>query len=71
MPIVASFPLFDTTVSFTFPVCRIKNSIGRIALNKDRLLFGNGYDFPTAVEGRKECLGVEFAELLGRRTGTH
>ena len=40
---------------------------GRVALSKDRLLFGKGYDFPTAVEGRKECLGIEFAAFLGRR----
>jgi hypothetical protein len=60
MPIVASFPILY-----------IKDSIGRVALNKDRLLFGKSYDLPTAVHGRKECLGIEFAEFLGRRTGTH
>ncbi|MGA8342000.1 MAG: hypothetical protein WB781_08690, partial [Candidatus Sulfotelmatobacter sp.] len=49
----------------------IKNSIGRVALNKDYLLFGKGCDFPTAVDGRKEGLGIEFAAFLGRRTGTH
>jgi len=54
-----------------FSCLYIKNSIGRVALNKDRLLFGKGYDFPTAVEGRKECLGIEFDAFLGRRTGAH
>jgi hypothetical protein len=39
MPMVASFPIFDTTVSFTFPSFYIKNGIGRVALSKDRLLF--------------------------------
>jgi len=70
MPIVASFPLFDTTVSFTFPFY-IKNSIGRVPLNKDRLLFGKRCDLPTAVDGRKEGLGIEFAEFLGRYDGCH
>jgi hypothetical protein len=30
----------------------IKNSTGRVALRKDRLLFGKGYDLSTAVDGR-------------------
>jgi hypothetical protein len=71
MPIVASFPLFDTTVSFTFPSLYIKNSIGRVALNKDRLLLGKSFDLPTAVDGRKESLGIEFAEFLRRYDGCH
>src|SRR5439155_3764509 len=49
----------------------IKNSIGRVALNKDRLLFGKRCDLPTAVDGRKEGLGIEFAEFLGRYDGCH
>jgi hypothetical protein len=44
----------------------IKNSIGRVALNKDRLLLAKSCDLPTAVEGRKECLRIEFADFLGR-----
>jgi hypothetical protein len=49
----------------------VKNSIGRVALNKDRLLFGKRCDLPTAVDGRKECLGIEFAAFLGRNYGCH
>src|SRR5882724_6869674 len=40
----------------------IKNSVGRVALNKDWLLFGKSCDRPTAVDGRKEGVGIEFAE---------
>ena len=39
----------------------IKHSIGRVALSKNRLFFGKSRDLPTAVDGRKECLGIEFA----------
>jgi hypothetical protein len=38
-------------------------------LNKDRLFFGS-YDFPTAVEGRKERLGVELLSFWPP-PGTH
>src|ERR1700687_3531937 len=48
----------------------VKNSIGRIALGKDRLLFGKSFDLSTAVDGGKECLGIEFA-FLGRYHGCH
>jgi hypothetical protein len=51
MPMVASFPVFDTTVSFTFPYLYIKNSIGRVALRKDHMLLGKSCDLPTAVYG--------------------
>jgi hypothetical protein len=44
----------------------VKNSIGGVALSKDRLLFGKSYDLPTAVDGRKEYLGIKFPEFLGR-----
>ena len=47
----------------------VKNSIGRVARNKDRLLFGKSCDLPTAVDGRKECFGIEFAAFLGRYHG--
>jgi len=49
------------------PSPNIKNSIGRVALNKDGLLFAKGCDFPTAVDCRKEGLGIEFAAFLSRR----
>jgi hypothetical protein len=43
------------------------HSIGRVALSKDRLVLGKSRDLPTsAVDGRKECLGIEFDEFLGR-----
>ena len=42
----------------------IKNIIGRVPLSKDCLLFGKSCDLPTAVDGRKKCLGVEFAAFL-------
>jgi hypothetical protein len=57
--------------SFYLSFLYIKNSIGRVALSKNRLLFVKSYDLPTTVNGRKECLGIEFAEFLGVRTGTH
>jgi hypothetical protein len=45
----------------------IENSIARIALNKNRLLLAKGCDLPTAaVDGGKECFGIEFDEFLGR-----
>jgi hypothetical protein len=49
----------------------IKNSIGRVALNKDRLRLGKSYDPPTTIDGRKECLGIELDEFLGRYHGCH
>ena len=71
MPMVASFPLVrhngESYLSFLY----IKNSIGRVALRKDRLFFAKSCDLPTAVDGRKECLGIEFAEFLGRYYGCH
>src|SRR5450755_4258643 len=51
MPIVASFPICDTTVSFTFPSLYIENSVGRVALSKYRLLFWKSFDLSTAVDG--------------------
>src|ERR1700745_1189954 len=63
MPIVASFPVFDTTVSFIFPCLNVKDSIGRVALNKNRLFLNERCDLPAAVDGRKESPGVEFAEF--------
>src|ERR1700730_4671625 len=49
----------------------IKNSIGQVALNKDRLLLGKSFDLPTTVDSRKECLGIEFAASLGRYHECH
>src|SRR5271168_1607707 len=49
----------------------IKNSIRRVALCKDHLLIGKSSDLPAAVNGRKECLRIEFTGCLGRSAGTH
>src|SRR5581483_5215190 len=49
----------------------IKNSIGRVALNKDRLLFGKSCDLPAAIHRREKCLGTKFAQLLGCHHGRH
>ena len=49
----------------------IKNSIRWVALNEDRLLLGKSRDLSTAVDGRKECLGIEFAECCGRYHGCY
>ena len=54
---------------FYLSLLYIKNRIARVALSKDRLLFGKSCDLPTAVHGRKECLGIEFAEFLGYHSG--
>jgi len=48
------------------PGLNVKNSIGRVALDKDRLLFCESHDLPSAADGRKEFLGIEFAAFLGR-----
>jgi hypothetical protein len=45
----------------------IKNSIGGVALSKDRLLFAKSYDLPPAVDERKECLGIELSSFSCRR----
>jgi hypothetical protein len=66
MPIVASFPISDTTVSFIFPFLYVKNSIGWVALSKDRLPFCKSFNVSAAIDGRKKCLGIELAEFLGR-----
>ena len=42
----------------------IKNSVGGVALNEDRLLLRKSSDLSTAVDGRKECIRIEFAEFL-------
>jgi hypothetical protein len=49
----------------------VKNSIGRIALSKDRLPLGKNFDLSTAVNGGKEGLGVEFLAFLDRRHEWH
>src|SRR5580692_3324797 len=49
----------------------IKNSIGRVALSKDCLLFGKNFDLSTAVDGRKECLSIKFDDVLGHRHEWH
>src|ERR1700720_963898 len=47
---------------FYLSFLNVKNSIGRIALSKDRLLFGKSFDLSTTANGRKECLGIEFVD---------
>jgi hypothetical protein len=51
---------------FYSPFLNVKNSISRVALNKDQVLFGKDCDCPAAVNGRKECLGIKFAAFLSR-----
>jgi hypothetical protein len=72
MPIVASFPLCDTngeSYPLTVPCLYVKNGIGQVTLNKDRLLLTKSCDFSPAIDGRKKCLGIEFAEFLSRHHG--
>jgi hypothetical protein len=57
----------ESDLSFLY----IKNSIGRIALNEDRLLLAKSCDLPAAIDGRKKCLGIEFGAFLGRRHGSY
>ena len=65
-------PDFRHNGEFYLSLLYIKNSVGRIALSKDRLLFGKCFDLPTAaVDGRKERLGIEFAEFIGRYHECH
>jgi hypothetical protein len=49
----------------------IKNSVRWVTLNKDRLLLGKLCDLSTAVNGRKECLSIEFAAFLRRCPAFH
>jgi hypothetical protein len=35
-------------------------------LSKDDAPLGKRFDLSTAIDGRKECLGIEFDGLLGR-----
>src|ERR1700720_4005307 len=56
---------------FYLSFLNIKNSIGRIPLNKDRLFCAKRRDLPSAVEGRKKRLGIEFSECLGLYRGCH
>src|ERR1700687_2380203 len=44
----------------------IKNRIGRVALNKDRLIFGKSCYCPAVLDGRKEGLGIESCASLNR-----
>src|ERR1700686_4018039 len=47
----------------------VKNGIGQVTLNKDRLFLTKRCDFSPAIDGRKKCLGIEFAEFLSRHHG--
>jgi hypothetical protein len=49
----------------------VENGIGRVALGKNCPPLWNSFDLSTAVDGPKECLGVELDGLLGRRHGRH
>src|ERR1700687_5781369 len=64
-------PVRRHNCEFHLSFLNIKNSIGRVALSKDRLLFGKSCDLPTAVDGRKKCLGIEFVGFLRRYHGCH
>ena len=71
MPIVASLADLRYNGEFYLSLLDIKNGIGQVALSKDRLLLGEDFDPSTAVDGRKECLGIELDEFLGRYHGCH
>jgi hypothetical protein len=47
----------------------IKDRIGRVALSKDRLFSAKSCGLPTGVDGRKECLGIEFSGFLQMKWG--
>src|ERR1700694_2920361 len=68
MPIMASFPLCDTTVSLTFlSVCkkryRTSHPEQRSSVSYEKMRFFS------PIDGRKKCLGIEFAEFLSRHHG--
>jgi hypothetical protein len=65
MPMVAFFPLRHNSKFYCF-LLNIKNRIGRVTLSKYRLLFEKSHDLSAAVNSRKEGLGIEFDEFLGR-----
>ena len=49
---IVALPALRHNGEFYLSFLYVKNSIGRVALNKDRLLFGKSCDLPTAV-GRR------------------
>src|SRR5450631_284584 len=49
----------------------IKNGFARVALNKDRLLFGISLNLSPTVDDRQKFLGIEFSKLLGRYHECH
>ena len=51
------------------PFLNVKNSVGRVALSKNRLLFGERCDGPAAIDGRKECLGSNLRRFLAAAAG--
>jgi hypothetical protein len=53
------------------PFLDIEDGIGRIALSKDSLLFGERCDCSTAVDSREERLRIEVAAFLDRCHGCH
>src|ERR1700722_3953941 len=53
------------------PLAYIENRLGGITLCKDRLLLREGFNLSTAVDGRKESLGIELAALLGHFPERH
>src|ERR1700733_3834027 len=65
MPIVASLPFLETTVSLTLPVLQVENHVCGIPLGENGLLFRIEHRFPALADGGKECMGVELAAVLG------
>jgi hypothetical protein len=53
-----------------FAFLDIENSVSRIALCKDPMLFGNGHALPALANGCQEGIGVELALRL-RRSRIH
>jgi hypothetical protein len=56
----------DGEFYLSFPY--IKNSIGRVALSKDYLLFRKRFDLSTAVDGRKDVLVSNLMSFSGAAT---
>jgi hypothetical protein len=57
-------PALGQNGQFYFSFLYVKDSIGRVALRKDRLFFGKSYDLSPAVDCRKEVWRLNLRRLL-------
>jgi hypothetical protein len=71
MPMVASLPTLDTTVSPNLSFLNIENSVSRIPLREDAPFLDNSQALSPRTNGREENSRVKATVLLGCGYGTH